>query len=199
MATSNVINRWKISDRSRVSFGRFGPERDQTYACWGGYPTPAGKILTTDWFACKVQRWEPDGRWIETFRSSMRTDGHCIKCKNSSASAKHLYQRVNLEQGSYTVQFLAFTDGSDLSQYEDVVPYAEEADQEEPTGNNAISSPVYQESVLTYVNVPPGNRLYYFVTGAFEVQEGQVGDWFVGVKIKPNKTAYVASLACTKQ
>ena len=181
-----------------------GPGNDQSYACWGGFPAPGAnpsehKILTTDWFACKVQIWKPDGTWLNTFRSAMRSDAYGIKCKNTSATAKYLYQRVSLEQGTYRIQFLAFTDGSDLSQNEDVVPYAERAVEDEPTGNNAITSPSYAEDVLTYVNIAPGNRLYYFVSGAFQVQEGQSGDWYLGVQVKPNKTVYVASLVCTKE
>ena len=140
-----------------------------------------------------------DGRWIRTIQNRVRSEAQCFEGKNTSASAKRLHQQVNLTQGAYTVELLAFTDCSDISENDDIVPYAERAVREEPTGNNAISSPTYQGSVLTYVNIDEGNRLYYFVTGTFQVQQGESGDWFVGVRVRANKTAYVASLSCLKQ
>jgi len=209
MVYSEHIAKWRTDTAGGEgpvsTFNLFGPGNDHSYAAWGGFPapdTPPGtdhKILTTCWFACKLQLWKPDGTWLNTFRSGMRSDAYSVKCKNTSAAAKYLYQPVNLEQSTYTVQFLAFTNGSDLSQNQDVVPYAERAVGNEPTDNNAIASPSYAEDVLTYVNIPPGNRLYYFVSGAFQVQEGQSGDWFVGVQVKAGRTACVASLACTKE
>ena len=95
------------------------------------------------------------------------------------------------------MELLAFTDGSDLSQNEDVSPYAERAVGGAPTANNAITTRSYQGYTLTVVDInPSGNRLAYYASGDFTVGAGEAGDWYVGAQVNGGKPASVASLTC---
>ncbi|MDP2896193.1 MAG: LamG-like jellyroll fold domain-containing protein [bacterium] len=123
------------------TFNYFGSGPDQSYSPWGGFPTPWGTILSTCWFGGKAQEWHPDGAWIRTSQSRLRSDGHCVKLRNytnrekESPASKRAWQKVHLVPGDYRLQFLAFTNGGQVSDT-DLEAFAGT----EPDGTNAITT-----------------------------------------------------------
>ncbi len=165
-----------------------GPQ--ESFCCWGvgvrADDTPT--MVTTDWFCCRLQEWTLDGRWIGTIQNHLRSDAQSFKCKNKGAETQNLYQTVHLEAGTYTLQFLAFTNGQQVTQ-DDVEPYAPG----DPTGE-------YQNCWLTTIANDPNNPnddehlSACRVSATFTV--GASGSYDVGARVKSGKTVYIASLTC---
>ncbi|MDP2895343.1 MAG: LamG-like jellyroll fold domain-containing protein [bacterium] len=159
-------------------------------------------LLGTDWFVCKVSEWDLNGKWLRTIQSSLRSDAYCIKCKNPNAGAEQLYQRVDLAEGHYKMQFLAFTNGESVTQA-DIEPFAATAGSQ--TNLVSLGSESYQSYVVTQVAFsPPGDRWACFVQGEFTVGSGQCGLWDVGVQVQGKtegedaRRVYIASVTCFK-
>ncbi len=177
-AAGNWVAHWGIR----------GSGECQSFCCWGvgvAPPEPLEEptMITTDWFCDRLQEWTLDGRWIRTIQNHLRSDAQSLRCKNKDTEDQTLYQRVSLQPGTYTVQFLAFTDGNKVT-VNDVKPYA--------PGN---PSGTYEDYVLTTVKSAPERYMWACrVSGTFTV--GASGSYDIGARVKSGKTVYIASLTC---
>jgi hypothetical protein len=189
-------------------WGKLGTVPDRNVSGWGSHITPRGTLLTTDWLGCKVIEWTLDGAWIRTFQSPLRSDSMSVKCRNASTDPKSLYQTVALpnDECDYTLQFLAFTNGGDVTPA--VLPLAIYTGDQEPRPNRITQeNREYEEYVLTRVDQSVGeDRKAYFVRGTFHLAPGEADyDWHIGVQVQGKeppqdaRLVYVTSVACLKQ
>lgn len=111
------------------------------------------------------------------------SDGQSFKCKNKSGQNQTLCQSVYLQAGSYTLQFLAFTNGAQVTDAE-VEPYAPG----NPTG-------ACEDYVLTTVETTPEQYMWASRVSA-TLTVGTSGSYDIGAKVKPGKTVYIGSLTC---
>jgi hypothetical protein len=170
-----------------MRWGQDGSLPGQNWGGWGACITPASPatFLTTDWFCDRLQEWTLDGRWIRTIQNHLRSDAQSFKCKNKSGENQALYQRVYLQAGSYTVQFLAFTNGEKVTQ-NDVGVYAPGS----PTAN-------CDDYALTAVKTTPEQYMWACrVWANFTVVTQASYD--IGAQVKAGKTVYIASLTCLR-
>jgi hypothetical protein len=176
--TGDTVMRW----------GEDGSLPGQNWGGWGACITPGSPhtFLTSDWFCCRLQEWTLDGRWIRTIQHHLRSDAQSFKCKNKSGGNENLYQCAYLEPASsYTLQFLAFTTGEEVTQY-DVEPYAPGVQ---------ISNTEYEHYVLTTVETTPQQYMWACRVSA-TLTVGTSGSYDIGAEVKAGKTVYIASLTC---
>jgi hypothetical protein len=108
---------------------------------------------------------------------------------------------VTLSEGGYTVQFLAFTDGGEVTS-DNVQPFAAAAGSQ--TNLVSVGPDSHQNYVITPVNCPPGDRLACFIHGEFTVGSGLWGPWDLGAEVQGKGEGqdawrvYIASLTCFK-
>jgi hypothetical protein len=175
--TGDTVTRW----------GEDGSLPGQNWSGQGACVTPTSPhtFLTSDWFCCRLQEWTLDGRWIRTVQNHLRSDAQSFKCMNESGGDQTLYQNVYLQPGAYTLQFLAFTNGQQVTAAE-VAPYAE---------GTEINTTDYDEYVLTTVKTTPEQYMWACrVSAQLSVDTG--GSYDVGAQVKAGKTVYIASLTC---
>ncbi|MDP2895345.1 MAG: hypothetical protein Q8Q12_02150 [bacterium] len=169
---------------------RWGEDGSLPGQNWSGHgacitPTSPHTFLTSDWFCCRLQEWTLDGRWIRTLQNHLRSDAQSFKCMNESGGDQTLHQNVYLQAGAHTLQFLAFTNGEKVTQY-DVEPYAQ---------GTQMNGTDYDDYVLTTVKTTPEQSMWACrVSGEFSV--GTSGFYDIGARVKPGKTVYIASLTC---
>ncbi len=174
---------------------------------------PRAFSISGCWFGCKVQEWTPDGTWLQTFQSSLRSDAYSIKCRNETkyvddlgqlhnGEDKQAWQRVSLSEGTHRIGFLAYTNGQPVGAA-DVIPYASYTGQP----GNAVFSISWENFVITEVDIPNQSDCYAgYVWGRFNVLSAQTQlPWDIGVEVKVNddpnapRLVYVASLSCWKE
>ena len=121
-------------------------------------------------------------------QKSCARDAQSFKCKNKSGESQTLYQTVYLDAGTYTLQFLAFTNGEQVIGG-DVEPFAPG----DPTGE-------YENYWLSTIANDPNNPTddeYLWacrVSASFTV--GASGSHDIGAEVKSGRTVYIASLTC---
>jgi hypothetical protein len=175
--TGDTVMRW----------GEDGSLPGHNWSGQGACITPSSPhtFLTSDWFCCRLQEWTLDGDWTGTIQNHLRSDAQSFKCKNKSSENQTVYQTVYLQAGSYTLQFLAFTNGQEVTDA-DVEPYAQGAQ---------INSTDYDDYVLTTLKTTPEHYMWASrVSASFTV--GTSASYDIGAKVKSGKTVYIASLTC---
>jgi len=218
VGVSDHIAKWTTGGQFLFSFNAPGTGPDEAHSPWGGFPTPGAsqKILSTCWFGGKVMEWHPNGAWIKTFWSTLRSDGYTVKCKNHSkyidaaqqlneGEDKQVWQRVTLPQeGTYRLQFLAYTTGEPVT-IADVIPYARYTGPGQP--DNRVSVVSWENFVVTDMADPNESDLYAaYVWGRFTVAAGESAlPWDIGVHVEVNedpteaRLVYISSLSCWKE
>ena len=214
MVEANHIAKFTTAGSMVASFDYFGPTPGHSYACWGGFPTTWGTVLSTDWFGGKAQEWQTDGTYVQTFQSPLRSDAYCVKSRNHTkyvdeleqlhpGQDKQVWERVTLPQdGTYRIQFLAYTNGQPVG-VADVVPYVSYTGQP----GNRVFSVSYENYMITDVEVPNQSDCYAaYVTALFSVLPGETQlPWDIGADVKVNadpgkpRLVYIASLCCLKE
>ena len=169
---------------------RWGEDGSLPGQNWSGHgacitPTSPHTFLTSDWFCCRLQEWTLDGRWIRTIQNHLRSDAQSFKCMNKGGEDQKLYQSVYLEAGGYTLQFLAFTNGQQVTDA-DVEPYAQGAQ---------INSTDYDDYVLTTVKTTPEQYMWACRVSA-TLTASTSDSYDIGAEVKAGKTVYIASLTC---